>query len=101
MHKATCVLLAVDVVLVALAGCSRGTAERAWPSKPVRLIVPFGAGTGSDLTARLFAPLLSERWATPIVVDNRPGADSVIGLQAFVASADEHTLLFAPIGAVT
>ena len=63
--------------------------------------MPFGAGTGIDLTARLFAPLLAERWATPVVVDNRPGGDSVIGLQAFVASADEHTLLFAPTGSVT
>ena len=63
--------------------------------------MPFGAGTGTDLTARLFAPLLAERWGTPVVVDNRPGGDSVIGLQAFVAGADEHTLLFAPTGSVT
>ncbi len=63
--------------------------------------MPFGAGTGTDLTARLFAPLLAERWGTPVVVDNRPGGDSVIGLQAFVASADGHTLLFAPTGSVT
>ncbi len=63
--------------------------------------MPFGAGTGTDLTARLFAPLLAERWGTPVVVDNRPGGDSVIGLRAFVASADDHTLLFAPTGVVT
>lgn len=65
------------------------------------MIVPFGAGTGTDLTVRLLAPLLAERWGKPVVVDNRPGGDSVIGLQAFVAAADEHTLLFAPTGSVT
>lgn len=88
------------LALLAIAACSRDAAAQ-WPSKPVRIIVPFGAGTGSDLTARLFAPLLSERWGTPVVVDNRPGGDSIIGMQVFVSSADEHTLLFAPGGSVT
>ena len=100
MRKNIAVLLPVVVALLAMAACSRDTPTQ-WPSKPVRLIVPFGAGTGSDLTARLFAPLLAQRWGTPVVVDNRPGGDSVVGLQAFVASADEHTLLFAPTGSVT
>jgi tripartite-type tricarboxylate transporter receptor subunit TctC len=100
MRNNTSVLLPALVALLAMAACSHDTPAQ-WPSKPVRFIVPFGAGTGTDLTARLFAPLLSERWATPVVVDNRPGGDSVIGLQAFVASADEHTLLFAPTGSVT
>jgi tripartite-type tricarboxylate transporter receptor subunit TctC len=90
----------VALALLATAGCSPDTPTE-WPSKPVRVVVPFGAGTGTDLTARLFAPLLAERWGTPVVVDNRPGGDSVIGLQAFVAGADDHTLLFAPTGAVT
>lgn len=83
-----------------MAACSPDTPTE-WPSKPVKVIVPFGAGTGTDLTARLFAPLLAERWGTPVVVDNRPGGDSVIGLQAFVASADDHTLLFGPTGVMT
>ena len=92
--------LPVALALFATAGCTSDTPTE-WPSKPVRVIVPFGAGTGTDLTARLFAPLLAERWGTPVVVDNRPGGDSVIGLQAFVAGADDHTLLFAPTGTMT
>lgn len=100
MRARVSLLVPVALALLAVAACSRD-AEAQWPSKPVRLIVPFGAGTGSDLTARLFAPLLSERWGTPVVVDNRPGGDSIVGMQVFVASADEHTLLFAPGGSVT
>lgn len=101
MPKATSVLFTVGVVLVAMSGCSRDSPTRPWPSRPVRIIVPFGAGTGSDLTARLFAARLAERWTTPVVVDNRPGADSVIGLHAFAGSSDQHTLLFATAGALT
>jgi tripartite-type tricarboxylate transporter receptor subunit TctC len=100
MRGSTFLSIPVAVALLAMAGCSPDT-PAAWPSKPVTVIVPFGAGTGTDLTARLLAPLLAERWGTPVVVDNRPGGDSVIGLRAFVASADDHTLLFAPTGSLT
>ena len=72
-----------------------------WPVRPVRVIVPFGAGTGSDLVARRYAPLLAERWQRAVVVDNRPGGDGTAGVQAFVAAKDGHTLLLAPIGLVT
>jgi tripartite-type tricarboxylate transporter receptor subunit TctC len=67
----------------------------------VRLIVPFSAGTGLDLAARLYAPLLAERWQHPVVVDNRPGGDGTTGVQAFVTANDAHTVLLAPIGLVT
>ena len=63
--------------------------------------MPFGAGTGLDLAARLYAPLLAERWQQPVVVDNRPGGDGTAGVQAFVTANDAHTVLLAPIGLVT
>jgi tripartite-type tricarboxylate transporter receptor subunit TctC len=67
----------------------------------VTIVVPFGAGSGTDLVARLLAPRLSERWRQPVMIDNRPGADGIVGVQAFVSAADRHTLLFTPAGQVT
>ena len=93
-------LLALAAVVVT-SGCAPSSRPHDWPSGPVRLIVPFGAGTSSDLAARLFAPLLAARWGQAVVVDNRPGGDGVIGAQTFVSARDGNTLLFAPTGLVT
>jgi tripartite-type tricarboxylate transporter receptor subunit TctC len=83
-------------VLVAVAVCCSfcGSAI-AWPDRAVRLILPVPAGSASDFTGRLFAERLSIRWAQPVVVDNRPGADGIIGVSSFVSGHDDHTLLFA------
>ncbi len=67
---------------------------QAWPSRPVKIIVPVAAGTATDLTARIFGERLSARWGQPIVVENKPGADGLIALGSFVAGRDDHTLLF-------
>jgi len=67
---------------------------RAYPTRPVRLIVGFPAGGPTDITARMIAQWLSERFGQQFVVDNRPGAGSNIGTEAVVrAPADGHTLL--------
>jgi tripartite-type tricarboxylate transporter receptor subunit TctC len=55
-----------------------------WPQRTVHLIVPFGAGSATDVTARLFADRLAKRWSQPVVVENRPGADSIVAVGAFV-----------------
>src|SRR4051812_22884779 len=82
--------------VVALAACwSFCGSANAWPDRTVRLILPVPAGSASDFTARLFAERLSVRWAQPVIVENRPGADGVIGVSSFVNSHDDHTLLFA------
>jgi tripartite-type tricarboxylate transporter receptor subunit TctC len=90
----------VFVPLLAVACAPAGRRDE-WPLRPVRLIVPFGAGGSADVAARLFAPRLAERWQRPVVVDNRPGGDAVVGVQAFVAARDQHTLLLAPPGVIT
>ena len=66
-----------------------------WPQRTVRLIVPVPAGGASDFSARLFAERLSQRWGQAVIVENRPGADGVIGVAAFLNTDDDHTLLYA------
>jgi tripartite-type tricarboxylate transporter receptor subunit TctC len=73
----------------------------AWPQRPVKFIVPFGPGAGVDIGARLLADRLPARWGKPIVIENRPGADGLVAIQAFVAAADDHTLLCSPSGSFT
>jgi tripartite-type tricarboxylate transporter receptor subunit TctC len=67
-----------------------------YPDKPVRLIVPFSAGSAVDTLARIPAQKLSELWGQPVVVDNRVGANGTIGTEAAArAPADGHTLVLA------
>ncbi|MFA7666310.1 MAG: tripartite tricarboxylate transporter substrate binding protein, partial [Burkholderiaceae bacterium] len=65
-----------------------------WPSRPVRLIVPFAPGGSTDVTGRMVAQKLGEVLGQPVVVDNRPGAAGILGAEAAVrAPADGYTLL--------
>ena len=72
-----------------------------WPERVVKFLLPAGAGSSVDVAARLFAERLSERWARPIVVENRPGADGILAVQSFLQANDDHTLLFTFPGVVT
>ena len=90
--------LQVKLLKILLAGLLVGTAAHAmaqYPTKPIRLIVPFGAGSGSDMIARTVAEPLSQALGQPIVIDNKPGASSALGTDlATKAPADGYTLLF-------
>jgi tripartite-type tricarboxylate transporter receptor subunit TctC len=74
---------------------------QAWPTRTVKFIVPFGPGAGADIGARLFAERLSKIWNHPVVIENRPGGDSIVAIQAFLSANDDHTLLFGPSGNFT
>ena len=70
-------------------------AEDKWPSKPIKMITPFGAGSGTDLFARLYAADLAKSLGVPVIVDNKPGASGIIGTDAVAkAPADGYTLLY-------
>ena len=84
-----------NLLFVSTVWCSFCGSANAWPDRAVHLILPVPAGSASDFTARLFAERLSARWAQPVVVENRPGADGIIGVASFVNVHDDHTLLFA------
>ena len=69
---------------------------RSFPNRAVRIIVPFPAGGPSDIVARLIAQRMSEDWGQPVVIENRPGANTIIGAQAAAKAApDGYTLLMA------
>ncbi len=75
------------------------TCAQTFPARPVRLIVPFAAGGPIDAVGRLVAPKLSEAWGQQVVIDNRAGANSIVGSEvAARAPADGHTLLLASAG---
>jgi tripartite-type tricarboxylate transporter receptor subunit TctC len=67
---------------------------QSWPQRPVRMIVPIVAGSSPDVAARVFAEHLAARWGRPVVIENRPGADGLIGTAAFATAQDDHVLLF-------
>ncbi len=80
-------------------GCAQ--AQAAWPSRPVRLVLPSGAGGGSDLFGRQLADYFSKEWGQPVVVDNKPGANGVIALESIVRQAgDGHNLVISFAGGI-
>jgi tripartite-type tricarboxylate transporter receptor subunit TctC len=89
-------------VLAVTAGWQHGkAADQAYPTRTVKFIVPYGAASATDITARLFADRLSTRWGKPVVVENRPGGDGIVSVQAFVSAADDHVLWLGPAGIFT
>jgi tripartite-type tricarboxylate transporter receptor subunit TctC len=95
-------LFALAVALMAVAAVTvMASAETTWPTRPVRFILTLGAGSGSDIGARLLADRLAQRWGQPVIVENRPGGDAIVAINAFVTAHDDHVLLFSPTSSFT
>lgn len=86
--------LAAALACATTAHAQGAAADAAWPSKPVRLISPYPVGGGPDGVARLLADKLSRKWGKPVVVENRPGGNGFIAIDAFKRGAkDGHDLI--------
>jgi tripartite-type tricarboxylate transporter receptor subunit TctC len=72
-----------------------------WPTRPVKFIIPFGPGAGADIGARLIQDKLSKRWGQPVIIENKPGGDSMIAIMAVLNANDDHTFMFGPSGNFT
>jgi tripartite-type tricarboxylate transporter receptor subunit TctC len=95
-------LFALALALMAVSAVTfMASAETKWPTRPVRFILTLGAGSGSDIGARLLADRLTPRWGQPVVVENRPGGDAIVAINAFVTAHDDHVLLFSPTSSFT
>jgi len=92
--------LAIGAVCLGLATCVAG--QQSYPNKPIRIIVGYTTGGGNDIIVRVVAPKMSEGLGQPVIIENRPGAQSIIACE-YVAKAapDGHTLLMGPSGPMT
>jgi tripartite-type tricarboxylate transporter receptor subunit TctC len=97
----TAAFLRSAVLAVALCPLT-AAAQDSYPSKPVRIVVPYPAGGVADLLPRTVGAKLSEKWKQPVVVENKPGASGNIGMaEGARADADGYTLVLAPTGNLT
>src|SRR5262245_55232672 len=93
---ATAIVLALIATLVVPQGQAQAQVQtQTWPHGSVRWILPFGAGSATDIAARLLAERLSAKWGKPVVIENRPGGDGLVAINAFTSANDDHVLLYA------
>src|SRR3954469_4314962 len=92
-------LAGLAVYVMALAAPMSASAD--WPERQVKMIVTFPPGSANDAAARIFADALGKKWGKPVVVEARTGAEGTIGVGSFVASQDDHALLYTVAGSIT
>ncbi len=83
------------LAFLAAAGAATALAQASWPSKPIRIVVPFAPGSAPDVMARLLAPSMAESMSATVIVENAPGAGGTIGVDRVAKAApDGYTLVF-------
>src|SRR5438093_6198731 len=91
---------ALGLALVVTAATAQAQPQP-WPQKTVRVIIPLPPGSGTDISGRLLAERLTERWGQPVVVENRQGADGIPAVTTFLSARDNHTLLVSFAGVIS
>lgn len=92
-------LLSAAMMLLAPLTVAQGAAD--FPSKPIRIVVPFNAGSGSDTGARVYCEVLSKTLGQPVVVENKPGGSGLIAIQTVKnAEPDGHTISWRATSAI-
>jgi tripartite-type tricarboxylate transporter receptor subunit TctC len=84
------------LALAIYASAATPSLAQQWPTRPVRLVLPFGPGSGADTAARLISDKLQQKWGQPVIIDGKPGGDGLLSLQTVVSANDDHTLFFGP-----
>jgi tripartite-type tricarboxylate transporter receptor subunit TctC len=82
-------------------GGVNAASAQTYPQRAVKFILPFGPAAGVDITARLLGDKLAARWSKPVVIENRPGGDGLVAINAFIGANDDHTLLVVPASTFT
>lgn len=95
-------MLRLNAFFVALAvALPTSASAQHWPQRPVKFVVTLGPGAGVDIGTRLLGDRLSARWGQPVVVENWPGGDGIVGITSFLAARDDHVLLASPTSSFT
>ena len=101
VNPLACALGLALVVIAATAQAQTQAQPQTWPQKTVRFIIPLPPGSGTDISGRLLAERLTERWGQPVVIENRQGADGIPAVTAFLSARDNHTFLLSFAGIIT
>ena len=99
-RRAAALALALGLAGTALPAAAQ-TAPAAWPKRPVKFIIPFGAGAGADIGARLISEKLAQKWGQAVIIENKPGGDGLLAINSFLNANDDHVLMFAAVGSFT
>lgn len=102
-NRLRCVLTLAAALALAVSATAAPaeTQTPPWPQRPVRFLVTLGPGSGIDIGTRLLADRLSARWGQPVVVENRPGGDGLVAINAMISAHDDHVLLASPTSSFT
>ena len=94
-------VIALGIGVAASVNSVAVASAQTYPQRAVKFIVPFGPAAGVDIIARLLGDRLAARWGKPVIIENRPGGDGLVAINAFTSANDNHTLLFVPASTFT